>query len=151
MSNRVKTLKFILLCLIYIVLVFALANPQLGASVEKGKRKGIDVMFCLDVSNSMLAQDLSPNRLEAAKRAMLSFIDKLKGDRIGLVVFAGKAFVQLPITSDYAAAKLLSVMYLRNLLTHKALISARQLTWQQVLCLPIKKPIKHLKNQQPIR
>ncbi len=105
MSNRVKTLKFILLCLIYIVLVFALANPQLGASVEKGKRKGIDVMFCLDVSNSMLAQDLSPNRLEAAKRAMLSFIDKLKGDRIGLVVFAGKAFVQLPITSDYAAAK----------------------------------------------
>ena len=104
-SPVMKTFKFILLCIAYTSLIFALANPQIGASVEKGKRKGIDIMLCLDVSNSMLAQDLSPNRLESAKSAILSFIDKLKGDRIGLVVFAGKSFVQLPITSDYAAAK----------------------------------------------
>ncbi|MDD4581751.1 MAG: VWA domain-containing protein [Bacteroidales bacterium] len=104
-SRGMKLVKFILLCLAYGCLVLAIANPQIGSKVEKGKRKGIDIMFCLDVSNSMLAQDLSPNRLEAAKSTLLSFVDRLKGDRIGLVVFAGKSFVQLPITSDYAAAK----------------------------------------------
>ncbi|MDD4210712.1 MAG: VWA domain-containing protein, partial [Bacteroidales bacterium] len=104
-SGRMKTFKFIIICFIYICLVFALANPQIGAGMEKGKRKGIDIMYCLDVSNSMLAQDYTPNRLESAKRALLLSIDKLKGDRIGLVVFAGKSYVQLPITSDYAAAK----------------------------------------------
>ena len=104
-SGRMKNVKFIIICLIYTCLIFALANPQIGAGMEKGKRKGIDIMFCLDVSNSMLAQDYAPNRLESAKRALMLSIDKLKGDRIGLVVFAGKSFVQLPITSDYAAAK----------------------------------------------
>lgn len=104
-SQGMKLVKFILLCLAYACLVLAIANPQIGSKVEKGKRKGIDIMFCLDVSNSMLARDLPPNRLDAAKSSLLSFIDKLKGDRIGLVVFAGKSFVQLPITSDYAAAK----------------------------------------------
>ena len=104
-SPRMKTAKFIILCLAYIALIFSLANPELGSSVEKGKQKGIDIMFCMDVSNSMLAQDFSPNRLEASKRAMMSFLDRVKGDRVGLIVFAGKSFVQLPITSDYAAAK----------------------------------------------
>ncbi len=105
-SPGIQHFKFILVCLIWVCLVFALANPQLGSGIEKGKRKGIDIMFCIDISNSMLAQDYTPNRLEAAKRALLLYIDKLKGDRIGIVVFAGNAFVQLPITSDYAAAKM---------------------------------------------
>lgn len=105
-SSAMQHFKFILICLILSCLVFALANPQIGSGVEKGKRKGIDIMLCIDVSNSMLAQDYAPNRLEAAKRALLLFVDKLKGDRIGIVVFAGNAFVQLPITSDYAAAKM---------------------------------------------
>jgi Ca-activated chloride channel family protein len=112
-SLKMQNLKFILVCLIWICLVTALANPQLGAGVEKGKRKGIDIMLCVDVSNSMLAQDYTPNRLEAAKRAMSLFVDELKGDRTGIVVFAGNAFVQLPITSDYAAAK----MFISNIST----------------------------------
>ena len=112
-SSAIQHFKFILVCVIWTCLVFALANPQMGSGVEKGKRKGIDIMFCIDVSNSMLAQDYSPNRLEAAKRALQLYIDKLKGDRIGIVVFAGSAFVQLPITSDYAAAK----MFISNIST----------------------------------
>ena len=99
-------LKFTLLMLALAAFIFALANPQVGSSLEKGKRQGVDIMVCLDISNSMLAEDIQPNRLEAAKMAMARFIDKLSGDRIGLVVFAGNAFVQLPITSDYAAAKM---------------------------------------------
>ena len=106
-SVKMQNFKFVLVCLIWICLVFALANPQMGSGVEKGKRKGIDIMLCVDVSNSMLAKDYVPNRLEASKRAMSLFVDELKGDRIGIVVFAGNAFVQLPITSDYAAAKML--------------------------------------------
>jgi len=112
-SSAIQHFKFVLVCIIWACLVFALANPQMGSGVEKGKRKGIDIMFCIDVSNSMLAQDYSPNRLEAAKRALQLYIDKLKGDRIGIVVFAGSAFVQLPITSDYAAAK----MFISNIST----------------------------------
>ena len=86
--------------------ILALANPQVGSALEKGTRKGVDIMIAMDISNSMLAEDIQPNRLEASKIAISRFIDQLKGDRIGLVVFAGKSFVQLPITSDYAAAKM---------------------------------------------
>lgn len=96
----------VLFSLAYAAIVGALANPQIGSKMEEVKREGIDLMICLDVSNSMLAEDLSPNRLERAKRAMSQLVDRLKGDRIGIVVFAGQAFVQLPITTDYAAAKL---------------------------------------------
>ncbi|MBO7464847.1 MAG: VWA domain-containing protein, partial [Bacteroidales bacterium] len=105
-SIRMKRFKFVLHCLVYTCIVVALANPQMGNGVEKGKRHGVDLMFCVDVSNSMLARDYSPNRLGAVRQGMLSLIDRLGGDRIGLVVFAGKSFVQLPITSDYAAAKM---------------------------------------------
>jgi Ca-activated chloride channel family protein len=70
------------------------------------KREGADIMVCLDVSNSMMAQDLSPNRLERAKIALENMIDKLQGDRLGIIVFAGEAYVQLPITTDYSSAKL---------------------------------------------
>jgi len=98
--------KFIVVSLALAALVVALADPQTGSKLEKVKRKGIDLMICLDVSNSMLAQDIKPNRLERAKQAIMRLIDNLEGDRIGIIVFAGKAYTQLPITTDYAAAKM---------------------------------------------
>lgn len=98
--------KFILLNLAYFFLILGLANPQIGSKLEEVERKGVDLVIALDVSNSMLAEDIKPNRLERAKRAISQLIDKLGGDRIGIVVFAGKAYMQLPITSDYSAAKL---------------------------------------------
>lgn len=86
--------------------IFAVANPQSGSKTEEVKRKGIDIMIALDISNSMEAEDLSPNRLERAKRSIQELYTYLKSDRVGIVVFAGEAFVQLPITTDYSAAKL---------------------------------------------
>ncbi|MDL2311953.1 VWA domain-containing protein [Bacteroidales bacterium OttesenSCG-928-B11] len=112
-STGAKALKFSLLMGALACFILTIANPQVGSKLEKGMRKGVDIMVCMDVSNSMLAEDIKPNRLEASKMAMSNFIDKLKGDRVGLVVFAGKAFTQLPITSDYAAAK----MFINNVST----------------------------------
>jgi Ca-activated chloride channel family protein len=105
-SVTAQTVKFSLLMAALMCFILALANPQVGSTLEKGTRKGVDIMIAMDISNSMLAEDIQPNRLEASKIALSRFIDQLKGDRIGLVVFAGKSFVQLPITSDYAAAKM---------------------------------------------
>ena len=105
-SFSTQTIKFSLLMVALACFILALANPQVGSALEKGMRKGVDIMIAMDISNSMLAEDIQPNRLEASKIALARFIDQLKGDRIGLVVFAGKSFVQLPITSDYAAAKM---------------------------------------------
>jgi Ca-activated chloride channel family protein len=98
--------KFALIMLSYIFLVFGLANPQIGSKLHKVERKGSDLVIALDVSNSMLAQDIRPDRLSRAKQALSRLIDRLEGDRIGIVVFAGKAYSQLPITSDYSAAKM---------------------------------------------
>ena len=105
-SHGMQHLKFAVLMLALVCFIFAAANPQTAGKMEKTKRKGVDIMLCLDVSNSMLATDIQPNRLDACKMAINRFIDKLTGDRVGLVVFAGKSFVQLPITTDYAAAKM---------------------------------------------
>ena len=99
--------KLSILCLAYAFAVIGLANPQIGVKLEESKREGIDVIIALDVSNSMHAEDVKPNRLENAKLAILKLIDKLQEDRIGLVVFAGEAYYQLPLTTDYAAAKLM--------------------------------------------
>jgi len=99
-------LKFILLLFASWSLVIGIANPQIGSKVEEVKREGVDLMIALDLSKSMLAEDIKPNRLVRSKQAISKMIDKLKGDRIGLIVFGGEAFVQLPITTDYAAAKL---------------------------------------------
>lgn len=85
-------------------LIFALINPQIGSKTKKVKRKGADIIIALDISNSMLAEDIAPSRLENAKQAINKLLNKLDNDRIGLIVFAGKAFVQLPITQDYDAA-----------------------------------------------
>lgn len=98
-------LKFTLWNLSFFFLVLALANPQKGTSIEKKERTGTDLMVCLDVSNSMLAEDLKPNRISRAKQALTQLVNQLEQDRIGIVVFAGTSFVHLPITSDYTAAK----------------------------------------------
>lgn len=98
-------LKFTLWNLSFFFLVLALANPQKGTSIEKKERTGTDLMVCLDVSNSMLAEDLKPNRISRAKQALTQLVNQLEGDRVGIVVFAGTSFVHLPITSDYTAAK----------------------------------------------
>ena len=93
-------------CLAFFFFVLGLARPQVGAILKEHKTRGAEVMIVLDVSNSMLAEDYSPNRLERAKLAVSRMVDKLRDDRIGLVVFAGNSFVQLPITTDYVSAKM---------------------------------------------
>lgn len=98
--------KFTLLCLSVILFVFLLARPQFGSKLETIKRQGIEVIIALDISNSMLAQDVEPNRLEKAKRLISQLVDKLQNDKIGMIVFAGDAFIQLPITSDFISAKI---------------------------------------------
>ncbi len=105
-SRSKPLLKFLLLIVAFSALVFAVMRPQLGSKLEEVKREGVDVVIVLDVSNSMNAEDIKPSRLERSKQAIYRLISQLQGDRIGLVVFAGQAYVQLPITSDYAAAKL---------------------------------------------
>jgi len=87
-------------------LVVAAANPQTGSKMEKVKREGAEIIIALDVSNSMLAEDIRPNRLERAKRAIQQLLRKLRNDKIGLIVFAGEAYVQLPVTTDYSAARM---------------------------------------------
>ena len=86
--------------------VIGLSRPQIGAKLKEHETKGAEIMIALDVSNSMLAEDYSPNRLERAKLAISRLVDKLREDRIGLIVFAGNSFVQLPITTDYVSAKM---------------------------------------------
>ena len=112
-SPKLKVVKFILLLFSIVSLVLGLANLQYGSKLEEVKTKGIDLMVALDISNSMKAEDLKPNRLEIAKRGIEQLIKQLRGDRLGIVVFAGDAMVQLPITTDYSAAKL----FLKNIET----------------------------------
>lgn len=90
----------------FLFFVIGLSRPQIGAKLKEHKSEGAEIMVVLDVSNSMLAKDYSPNRLERAKLAISRITDRLKGDRVGLVLFAGSSFVQLPITTDYVSAKM---------------------------------------------
>ena len=99
-------LRTILYSLAFFFFVIGLARPQIGAKLSEREAKGAEIMICLDVSNSMLAEDYSPNRLERAKLAISRIVDRLQEDRIGLLVFAGSSFVQLPITTDYVSAKM---------------------------------------------
>jgi Ca-activated chloride channel family protein len=106
-SHRRGWFKIILINLAITCIIIALARPQTGSRIKKEETgKGSEVMLLLDVSNSMLAQDFKPTRLERAKLAISHLVDRLRNDRIGLIVFAGDAFVQLPITSDYISAKI---------------------------------------------
>ena len=99
-------IRLILVDLAVGLLAIALARPQIGAKLAERETRGAEIMICLDVSNSMLAEDYSPNRLERAKLAISRLVDRLRDDRIGLIIFAGKPFVQLPITTDYVSAKM---------------------------------------------
>lgn len=99
-------LRLSLFTIAFLFFVLGISRPQMGAILKEHKTRGAEVMVVLDVSNSMLAQDYSPNRLERAKLAISRMVDKLRDDRIGLIVFAGNSFVQLPITTDYVSAKM---------------------------------------------
>jgi Ca-activated chloride channel family protein len=98
--------KFWIQITIVILMTIVLAQPQFGTKMEEVKRKGIEVMIALDVSNSMMAQDILPNRLEKAKQVLAKLVDDMKNDKVGLIVFAGDAYTQLPITADYISAKM---------------------------------------------
>lgn len=105
-SNIKSHTKFAILMLALSLLIIAVANPQMGSKMVKGERQGIDVAIALDISNSMLAEDVQPNRLERAKKSVSDLIGGLSNDRVALIIFAGKAYTQLPLTSDYGAAKM---------------------------------------------
>ena len=98
--------KLTLLSIALLFFCIGMSRPQIGATLKERQIKGAEIMVVLDVSNSMLAEDYSPNRLERAKLAISKLVDELQGDRIGLIIFAGESFVQLPITSDYVSAKI---------------------------------------------
>ena len=106
-------LKLVVLSLAFASLAIALVNPKIGTKLETVKREGVDIVFAIDVSKSMLAEDIAPNRLEKAKQLVTQIINNLASDRVGIIAYAGKAFPQLPITTDYAAAK----MFLQNMNT----------------------------------
>jgi Ca-activated chloride channel family protein len=105
-SSTRRNIKITLIVFSYIFFVIALANPQIGTKLEEVTREGVDIIVALDVSTSMLAEDIKPSRLEKAKHEVSQLLDLLQGDRIGLVAFAGMAHVQCPLTLDYSAAKL---------------------------------------------
>jgi Ca-activated chloride channel family protein len=119
LSNIKTFLKFIFLRLALSSLLIALANPQYGKNLKQATASGVDIMIALDVSNSMMAEDMAgeTDRLRIAKLAIEKLLNQLHGDRIGLVVFAGSAYTQLPITTDYAAAKLFLSSVSTNMLT----------------------------------
>lgn len=110
--RRVRN-KFILLVAVFALLITALAQPQFGAKLREVKRSGVEIMLAVDVSRSMLAEDFKPNRLERTKNAVNRLVEQLEDDRVGMVVFAGDAFIQLPITSDFVSAK----TFIRNIST----------------------------------
>ena len=105
-SHTRPVAKFMLLLTALALLIIASARPQFGQKSETVKRQGIEVMIALDISNSMLAEDVVPNRLDRSKQMLSKMIDKMVDDKVGLVVFAGEAYVQLPITADYVSAKM---------------------------------------------
>ena len=101
-----RTVKFWLVMGALAMLILVLARPQMGTHVSHDNRQGIEAIICMDISNSMLAEDVVPSRLEKSKMLVENMIDHFTNDKVGLVVFAGDAFVQLPITADYVSAKM---------------------------------------------
>lgn len=101
-----REVKSWLMMLALMLLIFTLARPQFGTKTETRKRQGIEAIIALDISNSMMAEDVTPSRLEKSKMLVSSIVDKMTDDRIGLIVYAGEAYIQLPITSDYVSAKM---------------------------------------------
>jgi Ca-activated chloride channel homolog len=113
-SLRRPWIKMILMVFAFSMLIIAAVNPKIGSRMEEVKREGVDIVVAIDVSRSMLSEDIKPNRLERAKAAVSRLIDNLGNDRIGIVAFAGNAVTQVPITSDHSAAK----MILRTISMH---------------------------------
>ena len=105
-SRRRPHLKFALLMMATGFLIIAAANPQVGSKMVKGERMGCDVAVCLDISNSMMADDIQPNRLDRAKRTVTNLMSQMAGDRVSLILFAGSSYIQMPLTNDYSATKL---------------------------------------------
>lgn len=103
--------KFWIIMAAIAMLIIAMARPQTGAKISREKRQGIEAIICMDISNSMLATDVAPSRLEKSKLLVQNLVDKFVNDKVGLIVYAGDAFVQLPITSDYVSAK----MFMHNI------------------------------------
>ena len=101
-----SVLKLVVISLAFACLSMAMVNPKIGTKLETVKREGVDIVFAVDVSKSMLAEDIAPNRLEKAKQLVTQIINNLASERIGIIAYAGKAFPQLPITTDYASAKM---------------------------------------------
>ncbi|TXG37330.1 vWA domain-containing protein [Seonamhaeicola maritimus] len=101
-----SVLKISVLSLAFLCLTLALVNPKIGTKLETVKREGVDIVFAVDVSKSMLAEDIAPNRLDKSKQLVTQIINNLASDRVGIIAYAGKAFPQLPITTDYASAKM---------------------------------------------
>ena len=111
-ASRIRPhVKFALMLTALSLLIIGIARPQYGTKEQTVKRQGIEVMIALDISNSMLAEDVAPNRLERAKQMLSKLVDQMVDDKLGLVVFAGDAFTQIPITCDYVSAK----MYLQSI------------------------------------
>ena len=105
-SEAKLRLKFVLQMLAVASLALAAARPQFGSKLETVRKEGVEVMVCLDISNSMMAEDIQPNRLEKAKRMLSKLLDRMSDDQVGLIVFAGDAFTQVPITNDFVSAKM---------------------------------------------
>ena len=110
-SKYRPTVKFVLMLAALALLIVMVARPQMGSKISHDKRHGIETIICLDISNSMLCQDVVPSRLDKSKMLIENLVDNFNNDKIGLIVFAGDAFVQLPITTDYVSAK----MFLQNI------------------------------------
>ena len=105
-STKRQNLKFWTFFAAISMLIFVIAGPQFGSKIETVKRKGVEIVICLDVSNSMMSGDVQPNRLERAKQMLSRMVDSFSDDKVGLIVFAGEAYTQLPITADYISAKM---------------------------------------------
>lgn len=105
-SAKRQHIKFLLWLFTIAFIILGLTNPQIGTRLEKVKRQGVDVVIALDVSKSMLAQDITPNRLERSKQFISKLLSRMADDRIALIIFAGNAYMQMPLTIDYSAAKL---------------------------------------------
>ena len=112
-SHYKRGVKFFVQQLAVILLIVMIARPQIGSKIETVKRQGVEIMIALDVSNSMLAEDITPSRLERSKLMLAKLLDELDNDKVGLIVFAGDAYTQLPITTDFVSAK----MFLSNIST----------------------------------
>ena len=130
-SSSKGWVRLTLFAMAFFFFVIGLSRPQIGAKLKERNIKGVEIMIALDVSNSMMAEDYSPNRLERAKLSIASLVDKLRDDRIGLVVFAGTSFVQLPVTTDYASAK----MFLNSINTESVPIQGTALGEAITTCI----------------